>query len=178
MPPKPSAAAWRRVSTGKISSSSHWRANGIISSRAKARAVSTMARCSSVRSKSMSAFRLSKSPRGRVCDRLVVVQGKHAFDGAHQRPDKPPKQHEEADHRQRQDRSDHEIKEADPEGADLKAVMGGEDGVGGTDLDMRDDDADQRGNSRDVGGQIKDIDDQHDLLVGHRRLLWRSGFGD
>src|SRR5262245_45347168 len=55
MPAKPSDAAWRSVSTGKYSSSSHRRANGIISSRAKARAVSLMARCSSVRSKSMAA---------------------------------------------------------------------------------------------------------------------------
>src|SRR5262245_15496446 len=52
MPPKPSAAASRSVSTGKTSSSSHWRANGNISSRAKARAVSLIARCSSVSSKS------------------------------------------------------------------------------------------------------------------------------
>src|SRR6516164_2815511 len=55
MPPRPSAAASRSVSTGKISSSSHCRANGIIAARAKARAVSLIARCSSVRSKSMTA---------------------------------------------------------------------------------------------------------------------------
>src|SRR6478735_5260415 len=52
MPPKPSVAACRSVSTGKTSSSSHWRANGNIFPRAKARAVSLMARCSSVSSKS------------------------------------------------------------------------------------------------------------------------------
>src|SRR5215813_2631569 len=55
MPPRPSAAASRSVSTGKTSSSSHCRANGIIAPRAKARAVSLIARCSSVRSKSMTA---------------------------------------------------------------------------------------------------------------------------
>src|SRR5262249_30044555 len=56
MPPRPSAAASRNVSTGKTSSSSHCRANGIIAVRAKARAVSLIARCSSVRSKSMTAI--------------------------------------------------------------------------------------------------------------------------
>src|SRR6266446_2908419 len=55
MPPRPNAAASRSVSTGKIWSSSHCRANGIIAARAKARAVSLIARCSSVRSKSMTA---------------------------------------------------------------------------------------------------------------------------
>src|SRR6266540_6855985 len=64
MPPKPSAAASRSVSTGKTSSSSHWRANGIISSRAKARAVSFIARCSSVSSKSIVA-----TDNGSACDR-------------------------------------------------------------------------------------------------------------
>src|SRR6184192_1721113 len=53
MPPKPSLAASLSVSTGKISSSSHWRANGIIAARAKARAVCCIARCSSLSSKSM-----------------------------------------------------------------------------------------------------------------------------
>src|SRR5262245_37005937 len=52
MPPKPSAAASRSVPTGKTSSSSHWRANGNIFSSANARAVSLIARCSSVSSKS------------------------------------------------------------------------------------------------------------------------------
>src|SRR3954453_20303403 len=55
MPPKPSAAAWRSVSAGNTSSSSHWRANRIISPWAKARAVSLMARCCSLSSKSMGA---------------------------------------------------------------------------------------------------------------------------
>src|SRR5689334_21698061 len=53
MPPKPSAAALRRVSTGNVEFSSQSRACGIISPRAKLRAVSWIARCSSERSKSM-----------------------------------------------------------------------------------------------------------------------------
>src|SRR5919109_1705097 len=64
MPPKPRAAASRSVSTGKTSSSSHSRANGIISSRAKARAVSLIARCSSVSSKSIAA-----TDNGSACER-------------------------------------------------------------------------------------------------------------
>src|SRR5262249_60979034 len=53
MPPKPSLAASLSVSMGKTSSSSHWRANGIIAVRAKARAVCCIARCSSLSSKSI-----------------------------------------------------------------------------------------------------------------------------
>src|SRR5262249_51573145 len=53
MPPNPSAAALRKLSTGKVSFSSQSRAYGIISSRANWRAVDWKARCSSVRSKSM-----------------------------------------------------------------------------------------------------------------------------
>src|SRR5499427_8496300 len=121
MPPKPSAAAWRNVSTGKISSSSHCRANGIISSRAKARAVSLMARCSSLRSKSMSVVRLSEHPRGRIVDRLVLIQRQQASDVAHQRPDEPPEYHQDADEHECQDHADEEIEEPDPERADLKA---------------------------------------------------------
>src|SRR6266511_3432167 len=64
MPPKLSAAASRSVSTGKTSSSSYLRANGIISSRAKARAVSFIARCSSVSSKSIAA-----TDNGSACER-------------------------------------------------------------------------------------------------------------
>src|SRR5215813_1777937 len=81
MPPKPSAAASRSVSTGKTSSSSHCRANGIIAPRAKARAVSLIARCSSVRSKSMmatdngSAFdRQSSSGQSRSATPLSIRQ--------------------------------------------------------------------------------------------------------
>src|ERR1017187_10002199 len=53
MPPKPSAAALRSASTGKISPSSQSRACGIICSRANCRAVAWKARCSSVRVKSI-----------------------------------------------------------------------------------------------------------------------------
>src|SRR6266508_1130475 len=150
MPPKPSAAARRSVSTGKVSASSHSRANGIISSRAKARAVSWMARCSSVRSKSMAVtgassavnhwpknrklpiqyngsastnqsnnrrnidrrvtlFGSAEHPRRRILNRLVFVQGKQAFDVAHQRPDEPPEQYGNADDDEQQHRPDHQI---------------------------------------------------------------------
>src|SRR5205823_4611866 len=47
------AAAFRSVSTGKISRSSHSRANGIMCSRANERAIAWNARCSSLSSKSM-----------------------------------------------------------------------------------------------------------------------------
>src|SRR2546421_1906278 len=53
MPPNPRAAALRSVSTGKISRSSHSRANGIMCSRANERATAWNARCSSVSSKSI-----------------------------------------------------------------------------------------------------------------------------
>src|ERR1043166_9267358 len=53
MPPKPSAAAARNVSTGKVEFSSQSFACGIISLRANARAGSCIARCSSERPKSM-----------------------------------------------------------------------------------------------------------------------------
>src|ERR1700687_839414 len=53
MPPNPRAAALRSVSTGNISRSAQSRANGIMCSRAKARATAWNARCSSVSSKSM-----------------------------------------------------------------------------------------------------------------------------
>src|SRR6185437_13498957 len=53
MPPKPSAAALRNASTGKISLSSQSRACGIISSRANCRAVAWNARCSLESSKSI-----------------------------------------------------------------------------------------------------------------------------
>src|SRR6266851_5267207 len=189
MPPKPSAAAWRSVSTGKSSSSSHWRANGIISSRAKARAVSWMARCSSVSSKSMpvtgvlggrprpgkadapdqfprrvagdsiefppsvcrEAKRSSEHPRGRILNRLVVIEQEQALDVAHQRPDEPPEQHQNADDNDRQHDADHQIQYSDPERPDLKLVMRARERVGLADFDVRDDDADQRCYSGDVG---------------------------
>src|SRR6185369_4021364 len=67
MPPKPSAAALRKASTGNVSVSSHSRANGIISSRANCRAVAWKARCSSVSSKSIGrplAYRLASGGLG------------------------------------------------------------------------------------------------------------------
>src|SRR5215471_19292541 len=160
MPPKPNSAAWRNVSTGKSSSSSHCRANGIISSRAKARAVSWMARCSSLRSKSMwvarlSAARLSEHPRGRIGDRLVLVQRQQALDVAHQRPDEPPEYHQDADEHECQDHADEEIEEPDPERADLKAVVSGEHGIGGGDLHVGDDHADERSEPGHVRHEIE-----------------------
>src|SRR5262249_15690848 len=53
MPPKPTLAPSLLPSMRKTSSSSHWRANGIIAVRAKARAVCCIARCSSLSSKSI-----------------------------------------------------------------------------------------------------------------------------
>src|SRR5262245_25726940 len=120
MPPKPSAAALRRVSIGKISSSSHWRANGIISARANSRAVAWKAACSCVRSKSTGS---AEQPGGRIGDRLVLVERKHALDAADQRPDEPPQQDEEADKDKDQQITDNDVQQANPEGADLKPVV-------------------------------------------------------
>src|SRR5438105_800047 len=53
MPAKPSAAAARNASTGKMHASSQRAAWGANSRSAKSRAVSCMARCSSLSSKSM-----------------------------------------------------------------------------------------------------------------------------
>src|SRR5512134_3278664 len=128
MPPKPSSAARCKVSTGNVSFSSHSRANGIISSRANARAVSWMARCSSVRSKSIvrpivaahpavntplkpPAFgnaRLSEHPGLGIRNWPVLVEREDALDIPDQRPDEPPEKHKEADQDHGQDRADND----------------------------------------------------------------------
>src|SRR5262249_2790494 len=206
MPPRPSVAASRSVSTGKISSSSHCRANGIIAARANARAVSLIARCSSVRSKSMTATDngspfdrqsitgpsrkatplpigqqcrpqprsgvagSSEQPRAPVRYRLVVIQRQHAFDIAHERPDEPPEQYGDPNNGRGEDYSDCNIQETDPERADLKPVMRVQQPIGGWELDMRNDDTDERRYSREIRDEIKDVDNQRDLPAGNRRL--------
>src|SRR5262249_25517757 len=95
MAPKPSAAALRSASTGKTSPSSHSRANGIISSRAKVRATAAKARCSSESSKSMRAapakphnrwlnmlyaFRSAEHDRKRPGDRLMATKPTRLLD--------------------------------------------------------------------------------------------------
>src|SRR5215475_723104 len=196
MPPSPSAAASRSVSTGKTSSSSHCRANGIIAPRAKARAVSFIARCSSVRSKSMRATdngspferqsttgpsrsatpitdratlaetASSEHPRARICNRLVVIERQHAFDVAYERPDEPPEQHSDPDDHAGQDDSDRKIQEPNPERANLKPIMRVQQRTRRRKLDMRNDDTDEGRYSREVGGEIEDIDDQRELPAG------------
>ena len=57
-PARPSAAALRSVSTGKVQFASHSAANGAISPAAKSLAISWKARCSSESSKSIGGFPL------------------------------------------------------------------------------------------------------------------------
>ena len=47
--------------------------------------------------------------------------------------------------------------------------------IGIGDFEMRDDDADQLGYAGDVAGEIENINDQRELLVGHRGLRGRIG---
>ena len=47
--------------------------------------------------------------------------------------------------------------------------------VGRADLHVRNDDADQGRYSREIGGEIEDVDDQGELLAGYRGLPGRVG---
>jgi hypothetical protein len=62
-------------------------------------------------------------------DCLVVVECEQALDVSHQRPDYPPNQYGDPDHRdeRRQNRPHHNIKQSDPERPDLELVMAAED---------------------------------------------------
>src|SRR6266568_3109647 len=81
----------------------------------------------------------SKQPRGRVADRLALVQRENAFDATDQGPDEPPEQDRQSDDNEGEDDPDREIQQPDPEGPDLELVMGPQHRVGIADLDMRDD---------------------------------------
>jgi len=100
----------------------------------------------------------------------VVIQRQHAFDIAHERPDEPPEQHGDPNDGRGEDYSDCNIQETDPERADLKSVMRVQQPIGGWELDMRNDDTDERRYSREIRDEIKDVDNQRDLPAGNRRL--------
>src|SRR5262249_43934053 len=101
----------------------------------------------------------------------------HAVEGANERPDERPQQDGQSDDHQKQDNPDHEIQDADPEGPDLKLVVCAQKRVGRADLHVGDDDADQAGDSDDIGDQIENVDDQRELLVGNGRLQGLIGSG-
>src|SRR5262245_51467758 len=123
-------------------------------------------RISEVSLKSMS----SEHPRARIRNRPMLVERQHALDVAYERPDEPPQEHDRPDDDQRQDRSDHQIEQPNPKGADLKPVMCGQQRLGAVDLDVRHDDADQRGNAGEVADEIQNVDDERDTRAWHKGL--------
>src|SRR5262249_23334146 len=69
--------------------------------------------------------RSSKHPGSRILDCLVVVECEQALDVSHQRPNSPPNQYGDPDHRDERDysRPHHNIQQSNPERPDLELVM-------------------------------------------------------
>jgi hypothetical protein len=61
---------------------------------------------------------------------FAFIQGEHALDVAHERPDEPPEQHGDSDNCDRQNDSDGDIQDTDPKRPDLKPVMGPQQRIG------------------------------------------------
>src|SRR5262249_23527076 len=117
----------------------------------------------------------SEQPRARIRNRLVFIERQHAFDVAHERPDEPQEQHGDPKDGGGEDYSDCNIQEPDPERANLKPVMRVQKRIGGWDLDMRNDDPDEGCYPREIGDEMKDVDNQRDLPAGNRGLPRRIG---
>ena len=109
-------------------------------------------------------------PRFVAGDRLVLVEREQPFDVANQRPDEPPQINDDTDQDEQQDRADGEIKQPYPKRADLETIMRVNDRLTQADLQVSDDDADQRRDAREVRGEVKNVDNQRYGFAGDRRL--------
>src|SRR5262245_49032128 len=120
----------------------------------------------------------SEQPRARVRNRPMLVERQHSFDVAYERPDEPPEEqrrHDRLDGAQRQDHPDRKTKQSDPEGADLEPVMRGQHRLSAGDMDVRQNNADQRGNAGEIADEIQNVDDERDGRAWNNGLGRRTG---
>jgi hypothetical protein len=65
----------------------------------------------------------SEHPGSRIANRLALVQGKHALDVAHQRPNEPPDENDEPNQEVSKKNSDCQVENANPERANLELIV-------------------------------------------------------
>jgi hypothetical protein len=122
-------------------------------------------------------MKLPEQPGPGLGDRLVLVDRDEALGDADQRPHEPPDQNRDADQDDAQRKADRDVQKSDPECPDLELIMRPQHRVGIVDLDVRNDDADQGRNPREIADAVKNVDAHGERIVGDDRA-WKCRRAD